>query len=79
VGDVLSFAITGGNTGNAFQLNASTGAITVLTPAALAPVNQTFTLQIEVSDGNGGTDSSSVTIRVLSADGSIFADGFEGP
>ena len=49
--DVLSYTITGGNTDNAFDLNSTTGEITVSTSSALDfETTPTFQLKIEVAD-----------------------------
>ena len=68
----LSYAITGGNTGNAFSINPTSGAVTVASSAAVT--GTTFTLTITVSDG---TLDDTATITVNVAPGAIFADGFE--
>ncbi|MHB0969746.1 MAG: cadherin domain-containing protein [Thermoanaerobaculia bacterium] len=48
----LNFAISAGNTGGAFAINPTTGAITVANPVALDfETNPTFTLTINVDDG----------------------------
>jgi hypothetical protein len=70
-GQSLSYAITGGNTGSAFAIDASTGVITVATPAALnfetAP---TFTLTVQVTDDGTPSlsDTATVTIDVNDLD-----------
>ena len=65
-GDTRSFAITGGNTGNAFTINPSTGAITVANSAAL-DFDETprFTLSVRVTDVGGISDTATVTIDLL--------------
>ena len=51
--DVLSYSITEGNTGTAFAINTSTGAITVSNSAALDfEITPVFTLIVRVSDGS---------------------------
>lgn len=51
--DILTYSITGGNTGSAFIINSSTGELTVNNSAALdAETNLSFTLVVRVSDGN---------------------------
>jgi subtilisin family serine protease len=80
-GGAAVYAITGGNNGGAFQIDASSGAITVATPASVTLANSAFQLQVSVDDGAGGTDTSTVTITVQEAaplDPDIFEDGFEG-
>ncbi len=65
-GDTHTFAITAGNTGGAFAINASTGAITVANMAALDfETNPTFSLTVTVTDDSGAgnaTGSATVTI-----------------
>ena len=66
-GDTLSYAITGGNTGGAFAINAGTGQITVNNSAALNfETNPTFSLTVEVTDSGtpGLTDTATVTINL---------------
>lgn len=72
--DSVSYAIVSGNTGDAFQLDASSGQITVLTASALGTAGTIFTLTVSASDGVA-SDTATVTIEVLPA--SIFSDGFE--
>ncbi|MDE0472054.1 MAG: cadherin domain-containing protein, partial [Ekhidna sp.] len=65
-GDNLTFAITSGNTDNAFQIDAVSGEITVKTAALLdyeIKANRTFTLMVQVSDGTTPADAA-VTINV---------------
>ena len=66
-GDALTFSITDGNTGNAFAINAGTGAITV---AGTLDRNttQTYTLTVQVSDGTTSAEAT-VTINVTDAGG----------
>jgi VCBS repeat-containing protein len=60
-----TFAITAGNTGTAFAIDANSGAITVATQAQMT-VGTVFTLTITVTDGGtpGLTDTATVTITV---------------
>ncbi len=67
VGDHLTYSITAGNTGGAFALDADTGEITVVNPAALDyETHPTFTLTVEVTDSGtpGRTASATVTIHL---------------
>jgi Fe-S cluster assembly iron-binding protein IscA len=65
VGQVHSFAITGGNTGGAFAINASTGEITVATSTAVDfETNPTFSLTVEVTDDGVPALSDTATITV---------------
>ncbi|HEX2836410.1 MAG TPA: cadherin domain-containing protein [Thermoanaerobaculia bacterium] len=66
-GQTLSYAITGGNTGSAFQINSANGSITVLTTAALNfEVNPTFSLTVTVTDNGTGnlTDTATITVNL---------------
>ncbi|MCG6154801.1 cadherin domain-containing protein [Rubinisphaera margarita] len=64
-GDMLTFSITGGNTGGAFTINATTGQITVATPSAVdfesTPI---FSLTVRVTDAGGLFDEATATIFV---------------
>ena len=66
-GDALTFSITSGNTGNAFAINAGTGAITVAGTLDRA-TTQTYTLTVQVSDGTTSAEAA-VTINVTDAGG----------
>lgn len=61
--DTLSWSITAGNTGGAFDINSSTGEITVLNAAAL--VNGPFSLTVQATDNGTPNQSGSATITVL--------------
>jgi subtilisin-like proprotein convertase family protein len=64
-GQTLTWAIVGGNTGNAFSINASTGQIRVLTPAALDfETNPTFSLLVRVTDNATSPLSAQATITI---------------
>jgi len=63
-GDTLGYSITGGNTDNAFAID-SNGQITVNNSLALDfETTPSFTLTIQVDDGNGGIDTDAVTITL---------------
>ena len=66
-GDALTFSITDGNTGNAFAINASSGAITVA-GTLNRQTTQTYTLTVRVSDGTTSAEDA-VTINVTDAGG----------
>ncbi|QQL43871.1 cadherin domain-containing protein [Sulfuriroseicoccus oceanibius] len=72
-GDSASFAITSGNTGGAFAIDAVTGAIT--TAAALDyETTNSYTLGVSVTDGGGLTDTATVNVSVTNANESpVFA------
>ena len=62
-GDDVTYSITAGNTGNVFDIDDETGAITV----ALALDHENtdeHTLTVEASDGKGGSDTVTVTVTV---------------
>ena len=62
-GDVVSYAITAGNTGNAFAIDDGTGAITV--NAALDhETTDEYTLMVEAEDSAGGEATVTVTVTV---------------
>jgi VCBS repeat-containing protein len=73
VGQTLSYAITAGNTGNAFAINPSNGTITVATPAAVQP-GTPFALTVVVTDTRLGTDTTTVTITVTNVPDAPVAD-----
>ena len=66
-GDALTFTITSGNMGNAFAINASSGAITVSGTLNRA-TTQTYTLMVRVSDGTTSMEAA-VTINVTGTGG----------
>ena len=61
--NTLSYAITLGNTGNAFQIGAD-GQLSVQTQAAVTPANAPFMLTVTVTDGGGLSDTATVTVTV---------------
>ncbi|HEY3488200.1 MAG TPA: S8 family serine peptidase, partial [Gammaproteobacteria bacterium] len=66
-GDSLNFSITAGNTGGAFAINASSGAITVANTAALDfETTPSFALTVDVSDGVL-SDTATVTVNLTNA------------
>lgn len=63
--DDLTFSITGGNNGEAFAIDAASGAITVKTSSELDfETNTSFTLVVQVSDGKE-TASANISISVV--------------
>jgi Tfp pilus tip-associated adhesin PilY1 len=63
--NTLNYAITGGNTGNAFAIDSGTGAITVNNSSQLDfETTPTFTLQVTVTDGATPPLSDTATITV---------------
>ena len=62
-GDVLTYSITGGNEAGKFDLNGSSGEITVAGGLDYE-TEPSYSLTVEVGDGRGGTDTASVGITV---------------
>ena len=63
-GSVLSgFTITGGNTGNAFALNAATGALTVNAALSFATL-QKYLLDVSVTDSGGRIGTAQIAVEV---------------
>lgn len=64
-GDTLTFSITAGNTSGAFQIDSTTGAITVANPAALDfEATPQFTLTVQVADNHGAIDTATVQVNL---------------
>jgi len=64
-GDTRNYSILSGNINGAFGINAGSGEIVVLNPAALDfETITTFTLTVEVSDAVGASSTAVVTINV---------------
>ena len=64
-GQTLTYAITAGNTGGAFAVNPTTGAITVASSAALDfETNPTFSLTVQVTDNGAPVLSGTATITI---------------
>ena len=74
-GDTLTYAITAGNTDDAFAIDGATGAITVA--GAPLPTEMVYELTVTVTDAGGLSDTATVTISVEEPEDRIFADGFE--
>lgn len=63
-GSVLSgFTITGGNTGNAFALNATTGTLTVNAALSFATL-QKYLLDLSVTDSGGKTGTAQIAVEI---------------
>lgn len=72
-GDVRAFQITGGNVGNAFTINPSTGEIVVNDTTSIDfEVATSYALNVEVSDGDL-IDTAMVTINILDVEPAIPA------
>ncbi|MBI5759286.1 MAG: cadherin repeat domain-containing protein, partial [Planctomycetales bacterium] len=64
-GDMLSFAITAGNAGGTFAIDAATGQITVLNPSLLDfETTPAWMLTVRVTDTGGLSDLAAVTINL---------------
>ncbi|HET6424718.1 MAG TPA: cadherin repeat domain-containing protein, partial [Planctomycetaceae bacterium] len=68
-GQTLKYAITAGNTGNAFAINATTGIITVSNAAAIDfEANPVFSLKITATDNGTPALSSTATLTIRLSD-----------
>jgi gliding motility-associated-like protein len=64
--DVLTYSILEGNTGNAFQIDPQTGAISVSNVAPIDfEVNPIFTINVLVTDRQGNTTTAIITINLV--------------
>ncbi|MEQ9484082.1 Ig-like domain-containing protein [Coleofasciculus sp. F4-SAH-05] len=68
-GDIPTFSITGGSDSSFFTLDANTGELSFNNPANFetpldADGNNSYDVEITADDGNGGSDSQSLTITV---------------
>ncbi len=78
LGDVLGYAITGGNGGGLFSINATTGAVSIATGQSLdRETAASHTLTVTVTDIHGATATSTVTITVndLNDNNPVFQSG----
>ena len=67
-GNVLSYAITQGNIGDAFAINARDGKIRLTAPSLLDfETRDSYQLTVEVRDGQGGVVSQTITVAVTNA------------
>ena len=76
-GGTLSYSITGGDTGNAFAINSSTGQITVNSGLSVADSN--YSLSVKATDQYGITATSTATITVTSSPLTAPNDSFNIP
>ncbi|MGB2750264.1 MAG: cadherin domain-containing protein, partial [Thiofilum sp.] len=70
--DTLTYSISGGVDSNKFTINSSTGVLTFVTaPNFENPTdtgaNNVYDLQVQVSDGNGGTDIQNLAITITNS------------
>ncbi|HHJ15063.1 MAG TPA: DUF4347 domain-containing protein, partial [Gammaproteobacteria bacterium] len=64
-GDVLTYSITAGNTGNAFAIDSATGEITVSDATQLDfETNPAYSLTVQVQDNGTGTLTDTATVTV---------------
>ncbi len=76
-GDSLQYSITGGNTGGAFAINASTGRITVASSAALDFETQSaFNLTVQVRDPDNAFVTTTVAVNVSDVNEAPAVNGF---
>ena len=73
-GDAVTYAITAGNTGDAFAINTTSGAITVA-GALDRETTAEYSLTIQASDGNGGEPTVTVTVTVVATPAVTVAFG----
>ena len=79
-GDTLTYSITGGNDSGAFEINETTGLITVANSAPLDfETTASFPLTVTVTDSEGLTDRATVTINLndIDEDGDGVIDSIE--
>ena len=75
-GDSVSFAITGGNTGNAFAIDTN-GNITTAT-ALDFETTPSYSLTVTATDGGGLSDTATVTVTVTNVNEAIVANDNSG-
>ena len=73
-GDTLTYSITGGADASLFNIDANTGVVSFITAPDFenpgdSDGDNNFQITLQVSDGNGGTQSRNVTIRVTDVGG----------
>ena len=73
-GDTVTYAITAGNTGDAFAIDADSGAITVA-GALDRETTAEYSLEVQASDGNGGEPTVTVTVTVVATPAVTVAFG----
>jgi hypothetical protein len=73
--ETITYAITAGNTGNAFTINSSTGAITIA--AALDyTATASYTLTITATDASGNATTTTQTVNVTEGEGDGIASSW---
>ena len=63
-GQVVTYAITAGNTNGTFQIDPNTGNITVANNSDLTTANSPFVLTVKVTDDDARPLSSSATVTI---------------
>ena len=67
-GDTLTYSISDGNADGLFAIDSNTGAITLVGAVDFETGPAEYVLTVQVSDGNGGTDTVLVTVTVTNVD-----------
>ena len=67
-GDTLTYSISDGNADGVFAIDSNTGAITLVGAVDFETGPAEYVLTVQVSDGNGGTDTAVVTVTVTNVD-----------
>ena len=67
-GDTLTYSISDGNADGLFAIDSNTGAITLVGAVDFEAGPTEYVLTVQVSDGNGGTDTVLVTVTVTNVD-----------
>ena len=67
-GDTLTYSISDGNADGLFAIDSNTGAITLAGELDFETGPTEYILTVQVSDGNGGTDTAVVTVTVTNVD-----------
>ena len=67
-GDSLTYSISDGNADGVFAIDSNTGAITLVGAVDFEAGPTEYVLTVQVSDGNGGTDTAVVTVTVTNVD-----------
>jgi len=67
-GDTLTYSISDGNADGVFAIDSNTGAITLVGAVDFEAGPTEYVLTVQVSDGNGGTDTAVVTVTVTNVD-----------
>ena len=67
-GDTLTYSISDGNADGVFAIDSNTGAITLVGAVDFETGPAEYVLTVQVSDGNGGTDTAVVTVTLTNVD-----------